>query len=220
MDKADYMISDASKKVDVEQHTLRYWQDELKLDIKRNGLGHRVYNDEDISTFIKIKSLKEQGFQLKAIKMILPDINKLENLDPTSLLTLKEKINGDEVHKEGPEQNHEDEDTNTLMAGEDNHLQVSSASTDRMGQFRHIMKDIMADVLKDNNIELSDTVSMNVTNSVIKEMDYLLRMKEEREEERYRQFDRLLREYQSSRSHSAAAKDKKKRKKLFGASEI
>lgn len=217
MDKADYMISDASKKVDVEQHTLRYWQDELKLDIKRNGLGHRVYNDEDISTFIKIKALKEQGFQLKAIKMMLPDLDKLEKLDPTSLLSLREKVNEVEVHKEDLK---DDKDANAIMTAEESNLQVSNESTNRMGQFRHIMKDIMSDVLKENNIELSDAVSMNVTNSVIKEMDYLLRMKEEREEERYRQFDRLLREYQSSKSHSAASKDKRKRKKIFGASQL
>ena len=31
------MISDAAKEVDVESHVLRYWEEELKLPIKRNG---------------------------------------------------------------------------------------------------------------------------------------------------------------------------------------
>lgn len=217
MEETRYIISDASKLVDVEQHTLRYWEDELKLDIERSALGHRQYSEEDISTFKKIKALKEQGFQLKAIKMILPDIDKMETLDPASLLKLKEQINGDEMREEEFVNNKKNE---LVMGASANTMNLSAASSDRTGQFRMIMKDIMSDALKENNIELSDTVSMSVTNSVIKEMDYMMRMKEEREEERYKQFDKLLREYQSSRSHSAASKEKRRKRKLFSGKEM
>lgn len=217
MEETRYIISDASKLVDVEQHTLRYWEDELKLDIERSALGHRQYSEEDISTFKKIKALKEQGFQLKAIKMILPDIDKMETLDPASLLKLKEQINGDEMREEEFVNNKKNE---LVMGASGNTMNLSAASSDRTGQFRMIMKDIMSDALKENNIELSDTVSMSVTNSVIKEMDYMMRMKEEREEERYKQFDKLLREYQSSRSHSAASKEKRRKRKLFSGKEM
>lgn len=215
MEQKQYIISDASKLVDVEQHTLRYWQDELKLDITRNALGHRMYSEEDICTFKKIKALKDKGFQLKAIKMVLPDLGKIETLDPASLLKLKEATNQEEVQGEEPME--EAKSIVTTESKEDT-TQLTNASENKMGQFRTIMKSIMADALRENNVELSDTVSMNVTNSVIKEMDYLLRMKEEREEERYKQFDRLLREYQSGKQHSAAAKEKEKRKisRLFG----
>ena len=34
-------IKEAAKKLHVEAHVLRYWEDELKLDIKRNAQGHR-----------------------------------------------------------------------------------------------------------------------------------------------------------------------------------
>ena len=34
-------IKEAAKKLHVETHVLRYWEDELKLDIKRNAQGHR-----------------------------------------------------------------------------------------------------------------------------------------------------------------------------------
>lgn len=217
MEETRYIISDASKLVDVEQHTLRYWEDELKLDVERSALGHRQYSEEDISTFKKIKALKEQGFQLKAIKMILPDIDKMETLDPASLLKLKEQINGDEMREEEFVNNKRNE---LVTGASTNTMNLSTASSDRTGQFRMIMKDIMSDALKENNIELSDTVSMNVTNSVIKEMDYMMRMKEEREEERYKQFDKLLREYQSSRSHSAASKEKRRKRKLFSGKEM
>lgn len=36
-----YLISDASRQVQVEAHVLRYWEDELGLPIPRNELGHR-----------------------------------------------------------------------------------------------------------------------------------------------------------------------------------
>ena len=46
-----YLISDAAKQVQVESHVLRYWEEELKLPIKRNEMGHRYYTQEDIARF-------------------------------------------------------------------------------------------------------------------------------------------------------------------------
>ena len=39
MEKVRYMISDASSMVNVESHVLRYWEDELELNIPRNENG-------------------------------------------------------------------------------------------------------------------------------------------------------------------------------------
>lgn len=74
-----YLISDAAKQVQVETHVLRYWEEELKLPIKRNELGHRYYTQEDVDRFMEIKNMKESGLQLKAIRMILKD-GKLDML--------------------------------------------------------------------------------------------------------------------------------------------
>lgn len=41
MEKVRYMISDAANIVNVESHVLRYWEDELELNVPRNELGHR-----------------------------------------------------------------------------------------------------------------------------------------------------------------------------------
>ena len=71
MNDTVYYISEASKKVDVEPHVLRYWEDELKLPIERNEMGHRCYKEKDIETMRRIKQLKEQGLQLKAIRVVL-----------------------------------------------------------------------------------------------------------------------------------------------------
>ena len=78
MDHTRYIISDASKQVEVEPHVLRYWEEELELEIPRNAMGHRYYREQELDTIRGIKKLKEQGFQLKAIKMILPNIKKVE----------------------------------------------------------------------------------------------------------------------------------------------
>ena len=43
-----YSISDASRQVEVENHVLRYWEEELGLNIHRNSKGHRFYTDRDI----------------------------------------------------------------------------------------------------------------------------------------------------------------------------
>lgn len=53
-------IKEAAKKLHVEAHVLRYWEDELKLDIKRNAQGHRYYDDRDIRLFESVKAMKEE----------------------------------------------------------------------------------------------------------------------------------------------------------------
>ena len=63
-----YQIADAAKRVNVESHVLRYWEEELQLPIERNKQGHRLYTDEDLNRFLYIKELKKEGLQLRAIR--------------------------------------------------------------------------------------------------------------------------------------------------------
>lgn len=194
-----YIISEASKRLDVEQHTLRYWEVELDLEIPRNEMGHRYYREQDIEVFKAIKILKEKGYQLRAIKMLLPDIQKLNHLDI------------------------EITEDNCLTSLPIPHVIVTESETnlmekpsDKMEQFKLIINRLVTDALRDNNEVIAETVSETVSNSVIKEMDYLLRVKEEREEERYKQFDRTLREIQCGRAEFASARaGRKKMKKGF-----
>ena len=88
-----YMISDASKMLEVENHVLRYWEEELELPIPRNELGHRYYRESEIKLLRSVKDLKEQGFQLKAIKKLLPDLERVEHMDPKILYQLREDLN-------------------------------------------------------------------------------------------------------------------------------
>ena len=77
----------------VEAHVLRYWEDELGLAIPRNGQGHRYYREQDIHILHKIRDWKEQGFQLRAIKLLLPDRRRVEAMTPQELYHLREELN-------------------------------------------------------------------------------------------------------------------------------
>ncbi|SFQ21310.1 DNA-binding transcriptional regulator, MerR family [Lachnospiraceae bacterium XBB1006] len=63
-----YTITEAANILNVHAHTLRYWEEELQLTIPRNELGHRVYYEEQLDMFRNIKELKEEGYQLNAIR--------------------------------------------------------------------------------------------------------------------------------------------------------
>lgn len=76
MVKERYLINEAAKEVHVESHVLRYWEEELELPIKRNEQGHRIYTQEDVERFIRIKNLKDQGLQLKAVRAVLEQIQE------------------------------------------------------------------------------------------------------------------------------------------------
>ena len=77
-----YLISETAKLVGVESHVLRYWEEELKLPIRRNELGHRYYTKEDVEQFREIRKLKEQGLQLKAIRTVLTAEGSMQILMP------------------------------------------------------------------------------------------------------------------------------------------
>lgn len=74
MGEVRYMISEASKRVNVEAHVMRHWEEELGLTIGRTEMGHRYYTEDDVRLFNCIKELKEQGMLLKELKALIPDM--------------------------------------------------------------------------------------------------------------------------------------------------
>lgn len=83
MGEVRFMISEAAKQVKVESHVLRYWEEELELEIGRTEMGHRYYTKDDIQLFRCIKKLKDEGMILKDLKPIIPELKqtrlKLQN---------------------------------------------------------------------------------------------------------------------------------------------
>jgi DNA-binding transcriptional MerR regulator len=187
-----YIISDASKKLDVEPHVLRYWEEELELEIPRNEMGHRYFREEDIIMLRNVKKLKDQGLQLKAIKMLLPDM-----LEEDKLLTETTDI----VPTEEIERSSEDELT----------VSIPDSGKNKVEQFQEFMKAILLDTLKENNEKLK----IAVTKEVSSEVRLLFEEREEIEERRYKKLDETIREMQKMRQQIAASSNKKKKRFKF-----
>lgn len=199
MGETRYMISDMAKKVDVEAHVLRYWEEELEIGISRTELGHRYYTEEDVSLFLKIKELKERGLQLKAIKVLIPRLEKKKEACEEREEVPEEPVILSEEKKDGGTP------TETLPA--------IGPDPDKLKQFENIVTGIFRQVIQDNNAELE----CRITDSVAKEMNLLMQMREEKEEERFRRLDETIRTYQKNRQLVAAAKEPElKKKKWFG----
>ena len=62
-----------------------------------------------------------------------------------------------------------------------------------MAQFTELMTQIVGTAIAANNQELSRCISEDVGEQVLKEMNYLMREREELEEERFRQLDEAIR---------------------------
>ncbi|MBE5939503.1 MAG: MerR family transcriptional regulator [Lachnospiraceae bacterium] len=197
-----YIISDAAKMVEVESHVLRYWEDELGIVIPRNEMGHRYYTDFYIDLLRKVKELKDSGFQLKAIKLLIPSLMEGEDISVGHNPLTQSTETGNQLRTEG----------NSHI----NNQESDSAGSNKMQYFRQIMGDIVLEAVRKNNEEIKTVVEdngRNVSDSVIKQVDYLLRIKEEREEERFKKMDEIIRNYQQSKKEAAMTREKGKKKR-------
>ena len=201
MNEIHYLISDASKKVDVESHVLRYWEDELELKIPRNEMGHRYYTEFHIRLFQQIKELKEKGYQLKAIKSALEKMLE-EGKDELS----------DEMLVQGAAALRESavcRDGQSLQVVEEGGAPGPLTAEEKMEQFQEIMNHIIGRALEHNNEQLSQDISSLVNDRVAKELEYLMRVGDEKAEERFKRLDETIREYQKEgkgRAEAAASK--------------
>jgi DNA-binding transcriptional MerR regulator len=176
MVKEQYLINEAAKEVHVESHVLRYWEEELDLPIGRNEQGHRVYTQGDIDKFIKIKNLKDQGLQLKAVRTIM---------EPEKSTASKIRII--------PMKN---EAKNEIKTDEEASRRVQYL-------FQKLIKEAVSANNEEMANLLTKRISDNIKLEMAKELDYQFRLSEERSEariderseEHYRQLDTLLRKY-------------------------
>lgn len=189
MGEVRYMISEAAKRVNVETHVLRYWEEELELPIGRTEMGHRYYTEENLQLFRCIKELKEQGMFLKDLKELIPD-----------MLRLKEKK------------------TELTVAKPEVILENASESDGQIEKVQALLGKVLKDIVTENNKILEQNVTKTVSEKVVKEMDYLLREKERHEEERFRRLDLYIRQQQTLRKEAAKSPAKKLRR-LLGAPE-
>lgn len=205
------LISDAAKEVKVESHVLRYWEEELHLPIKRNELGHRYYTAEDVERFKQIKSMKERGLQLKAIKMILKD-GKLD------VIPDEETVRGSDMETQIPIDIVASRPLETNTAPDMGIVAENGEEKSRRLQW--LLQQLIRETLVENNKELCREIKENI----IKELDYQFRAQEEREEERdrriserndeyYKKMDELLRTKSAVKKIKEGKKMMKKKEK-------
>ncbi len=193
-----YFISEAAKEVKVENHVLRYWEEELNLPVRRNEQGHRYYTKEDIERFVYIKQLKEEGLQLKAIRNVLEKQGAVE----------EEKGMDKLGRKKGTPQ---------LMILNSNKLKpqrefeacIDEDKQEKAYRLQMLLRAMVAEAVSDNNRELGNEIKEIVQ----KEMDYQFRMQEEREEEREKRRTERENEHYARIDELLRVKNSGKRKK-------
>lgn len=189
-----YMISDAAKEVQVENHVLRYWEEELDLPIHRNESGHRIYSLEDVQRFRQIKHMKEKGLQLKAIHTLL------KKGGVTGQSTSEEAASAVVV---GTEEQAGDTQrlprvgidiVNVRKCTEMECSQPEPSDGDKLHRIQMLMhqlvqkslEDTLPGVLERTLEQHHKSLRQDIRESMLKELDYQFRMQEERAEERER----------------------------------
>ena len=166
-----YLISDAAKRVQVESHVLRYWEEELKLPIKRNEMGHRYYTEDDIRRFQEVRDLKEKGLQLKAIRNVL----------------MREEQEGMKRH--------------VVMVNKGEFMPVPEESREAKSlRLQQLLQNMIAEAVRSNNREMCDDIKESILKELDYQFRQQEEREEERDgqqirrqEEYYRQLDELLR---------------------------
>lgn len=195
-----YIISDVSKLLDIEPHVLRYWEEELALNISRNQLGHRYYSEKDLEILKKIKVLKEQGYQLRAIKLVLNSPSFERDI----------KMEQSEMETEQMDMSKEQEDILTSNeTKKELELSQSKNATQnynyKLKQFELFFKDVVYMSLQENNRILKEEIS----EAFMAKMQPMVMRQEELDEKHYRKLDETIREIQKVRQEIAASKSKK-----------
>ena len=205
MGEVRFMISEAAKKVHVESHVLRYWEEELGLSIGRTEMGHRYYTEDDIQLFCCIKRLKDEGMLLRDLKLLVPQLNETRN-------RLRQ---ADKVSEKAAEKSAVKTVTDAAALPSAAVAPVEIITRTQLEQVRSLLGDVLSEVVTDNNSTLTDQISKTVTSDILREMDDLFQAKERREEEHFRKLDSLIRQQQANRRESAKGNAVVRLKKIF-----
>ncbi len=255
------MIKEATKRLGIEAHVLRYWEEELGLEIKRNSMGHRYYDEKDIRMFGEIKRLRDEGISLKEIRTSIErmkvkgikeekitedadikdadarNIHKkdadTENINTkeadTQNINIKnvistEKIRNTDGIKSGND-TEEKKNEHDIKGGSEICVVDKSGFDEESGkdnrekdnivdfkaaQLQTLMNKIVANAFRENKSMLTNAIRSEITEDVMKQMDVIIREKEEREEARFRKLDESLRQIQRANEEVAATRTKRR----------
>ena len=200
------MIKEAAKMLGVESHVLRYWEEELGLEIKRNSMGHRFYDQRDIKMFREIMDLKDRGFSLKDIKVGIEARKKEDMIRQVSPQDCADDANQE---KEKIEEVVVKEKVIKETVGKED-FEQSKIVDFKTAQLQTVMNKIIANALRENKDIITSSIKSEITEDVMRQFDTVMREKEEKEEARFRKLDEALRQIQRANEEVAATKVKKR----------
>jgi len=105
--KDRYTITELSKRLGVTDHTLRYYEKEFNIQIPKDSRGRRYYTPETANLMFQIKSMRNDGLEIKAIRKILqseyglaePPPVIVEDKETTSVSTISTPANPAEIEQ-------------------------------------------------------------------------------------------------------------------------
>ena len=189
MENRTYLVTEAEKLTGEKAHVLRYWEDELGMEIHRNSLGHRCYTAQDIQIFLGIRELKKKGLHLKAIRELMPKL--LEATANLQLLPAEQAERG--MEKAGPDR-----------SGDGKTGEVPEGIVD-------LLPEREAEQLAGTVMRRSEEERQEEFYRVLgRLLDQMIRQKHQ--EERSRRVDEAIRRHQQSRREAAATMEQKGKK--------
>ena len=196
------MIKEAAAMLGVETHVLRYWEEELGLEIKRNSMGHRFYDERDIKLFKDVKELKKRGLSLRDIRCGIENKRRLNEAN-------KPNDNYAEITNENTPTNNihnNKEPDNKLNSILEPDSDAGKIVDFKMAQLQTAMNRIVANALRENKDIITTSIKAEITADVMRQFDTVMREKEEREEARFKKLDECLRQIQLVNAEVAATK--------------
>lgn len=168
MKETCYQIKEAAAKVGVESHVLRYWEEELKMDIHRNEMGHRYYTEKDIEVLSKVRDLKEKGLQLKAIRNYLEMRRKqiTQERGQTTVQTVVENME----KQTGKKEQHITDKHEVVPVSQ----QILS-NEEKMQQFQLLMNRIVGNAIQENNELIGKSAGEHAANAVVTQFQGMTR---------------------------------------------
>ena len=69
--KDRYTITELSERLGITDHALRYYEKEFNMSVPKDSRGRRYYTPEYANIMFQIKTMRDDGLEIKAIKKIL-----------------------------------------------------------------------------------------------------------------------------------------------------
>ena len=214
MEEGDFVFKDPSTKQMTRVGIMKKTTEGVNIQATTQGVdkpGESLYEDEvavsKVGDYKKSKADRMVGTEKTIIPVV--DLEKEIRKDIRTKGNSESGTNREESHKSEEIQA---QPQGKQMLDHKSEASLLRDSQDKIVQFKEIMCAIVMDALQQNNRALTNDINETVTQSIVKEMDYMLKIKEEHEEERFRQLDRAIREAQQQRQQAAITKEGKKKK--------